>query len=70
MRELVGFHQVEPGEELVGRIDTHQRLAGNIEKIGKARACADENGVKMLLLNQVMDGVSGTDEGIGDEMHT
>ena len=51
----VGLHQVGAGEQLVGGIDAHQVLAGDVQELGQACAGANEDGL-VALLKELVDG--------------
>ena len=61
---LVGLHQVDPGEELVGGIDAGQVLAGDVHEAGQARAAADEHRLKALC-KQLVHGLGLADDHVG-----
>ena len=52
---LIGLHQVDAGEVLVGGVHAHQGRSGNLHKHGQAGARADEHGL-VALLKQLGDG--------------
>ena len=47
-RGIVGAHQVDAGQELVGRVDAVEVLAGDAQELGQARAGGHEHGVDSL----------------------
>ena len=59
--EVLGLHEVHAGEVLVGAEDAGEVLARDVEEAGKARAHAQEHGVKALLLEELL--------GVGDAAH-
>ena len=63
LRELIGLHQVGPGQVFVGRQYTDQVLAGNVHKAGQSGADADVDGV-VALFEQLVQGDGPADDGV------
>ena len=61
-----GLHQIDAGEELVGRHDAEQMLAGDVHEARQARAGADENLPEAGGL-EVLEGRGLADDEIGHE---
>ena len=66
---LVGLHQVDAGEELVGGVHTLEVLAGDVHEHGQARAGTDEHGLEALLLHELVDGDGPTDDHVCLDLH-
>ncbi len=66
---LIGLHQVDTGEELVGGIHTLQVLAGDVHEHGQACAGADKHGLKPVLLHKLVDGDGAAHHGVGLHLH-
>ena len=47
--EGVGLHEIDTGEELVGRVDTREGFARDAEEAGKTGTDTDESGVVVAL---------------------
>ena len=65
----VGLHQVDAGEELVGGVDALQVLAGDVHEHGQAGAGADEHGLELHLLHQLVDGDGPANHRVGLDLH-
>ena len=66
---LVGLHQVDAGQVLVGGVHANQGLAGDLHEHGQARAGADEDGLEAVLLEQLGDGEHLADDHIQLNLH-
>ena len=67
-RELVGAHQVDAGEEFVGRVDAVEVLAGNAEETRQSRAGGDKDRVVALVAHQLVEGDALADHHVGLEL--
>ena len=65
---MIGLHQVDTGQELVGGIE-HRLIvdAGDVHEHGQTGAGADEHGLKALLLHQLVHGDGAAHDGIGGD---
>ena len=61
----IGFHEVDTGEELVGRIHAAKILAGDMHEHRKTGTGADEHRLKAVFAHQLIDGNDATDDHIG-----
>ena len=59
---LIGLHQVDAGQELVGGVYAAEVLAGNVHEHRQARAGADEHGLEAVLAHQLVDGHDAADD--------
>ena len=59
------LHQVDTGQILVGGENAHQALAGDAGEHGQAGAGADEDGLELLFLEQLVDGEDLADDHVG-----
>ncbi len=56
----IGFHEIHPGEELVGGIHAVEVFAGDLHEVGQAGPCPDKDGF-VALSEQVVDGEGFSD---------
>ena len=66
-RELVGRHEVDAGEVLVGGIDAFEVLAGHVHEDRQAGAVGDEHSIKLGA--QLLQSVSAANDGVADDLH-
>ena len=64
---LIGLHQVDTGQELVGGENTLVVDTGDVHEHRQAGAGADEHGLEALLLHQLVHGDGTADDGIGGD---
>src|ERR1022692_1280212 len=67
--ERVRVHQVDTGEELVGRVDALEVLAGDVHEDGRASAGADEDRREAELLDELIDGDRLAHDHVAHEIH-
>ena len=67
---LVGFHQVDPGQVLVGRVDALEAFAGDPHKAGQAGAGGDVHRLEAVFAQQFVDGQHLADDHVAFNVHT
>ena len=65
---LIGLHQVDAGEVLIGGVDAHQSLAGDLHKHGQAGSGGDEHRL-IATLKQLGDGEDLADDHVQLDVH-
>ena len=66
---LIGLHQIDTGEELVGGIHALEILTGDVHKHGQTRARAHKHGLKAVFLHQLVDGDGAAHNDVGLHLH-
>ena len=67
---LVGAHEVDAGEKLVGGVDAVEVLAGNVEELRQTRASGDKDGVKAFVAHELLNGDALAYDDVGLELNT
>ena len=67
---LVGLHQVDTGQELVGGVNAAEVLAGDVHEHRKTCAGADEHGLEAVLAHQLVDGHDAADDHVRFDLDT
>ena len=58
----VGLHQVDAGQELVGRVNAAEVFTGDVHEHRQACAGADEHSLEAILAHQLIDGNDAADD--------
>ena len=67
MRIAPGFHQVDPGQQLVGGIEPFQVLAGDVEHGRQTGAVGDEDRVEFV--RELVEGQGLADDHVALDRH-
>ena len=67
---LISLHQVDTGQELVGRVNAAEVLTGDVHEHRKTRTGADEHGLEAVLAHQLVDGHDAADDHVRLDLDT